>query len=56
MVPSSKKVQVNHGVERAIRSFSRSRWPMVTQGVLLGVAAIGATSMMFNVITHVIQN
>lgn len=56
MVPSSKKAQVNHGVERAIRSFSRSRWPVVTQSVLLGVAAVGATSMMFNVLSHVIQN
>lgn len=56
MVPNRKTVQVSHGVERVIRSFSRSRWPMVTQGVLLGVAAVGATSVMFNVITHVIQN
>ncbi len=54
MVPMSRESSYETRIDRAIRSFGRSRFAVVVQGVTMAVLAIGGVSMMLNVLAHVI--
>lgn len=54
MVPMRRVSSYEIRIDRAIRSFERSRVAVVVQGVTMAVLAIGGVSMMLNVLAHVI--
>ncbi len=54
MVPMKRVSSYEGRIDRAVRSFQRSRWPVVAQGVAVTTLAVGAGSMLVNVLSHVV--
>lgn len=54
MVPMKRASSVEYRIDRAVRSFQRSRWPVIAQGATLTALAVSGGSMLFSVLTHVV--